>query len=161
MSSIEERLNDLERRLKHFEDIEAIRNIKHQYCRFTDLSGTSWSMENMADLFTEDGIWEAEFAKPGIFDGTIRFVGRKAIADGIREMSQGMDGGIHYLFNPKIEIDGDTAKGAFYGLMPNTLDNRTEPLWFGGIYFEDYVRTPQGWRIKHLRVVNMLVPQAG
>jgi len=47
--------NDLAQRLKRWEDIDALQQLKYRYCRATD---DNYDGELVASLFTEDGIWD-------------------------------------------------------------------------------------------------------
>jgi len=69
----------------------------------------------------------------------------------------------HYLSNPIIEIDGDTATGhynvfAAHGMK--TPDGQAV-VYAGAIYMHDLVRTPKGWRIKRHRCVTTWIDDKG
>ncbi len=68
-------LEDLERRIKVLEDIEEIKRLKHRYCAYCD---DSYDADALADLFTEDAVW----------DGGER--GRNDGREAIREFSNGL-----------------------------------------------------------------------
>jgi hypothetical protein len=59
---------------------------------------------------------------------------------------------VHYVTNPVIDVDGDTATGHWHALVTGTLPSR-EAMWTLGIYKEEYVRTTQGWKFKTLKFV--------
>ena len=56
----------------------------------------------------------------------------------------------HYITNVEIDLDGDTAdvRAAFYN--PMQLPGLAEPSACGGYYHHDFVRTPSGWKSRHL-----------
>lgn len=58
---------------------------------------------------------------------------------------------MHYITNVESEITGDTAtvRAMFYN--PTQIKGMTELCFFGGYYHHDLVRTPDGWRSRHLR----------
>jgi len=57
---------------------------------------------------------------------------------------------VHYVTNPLIEIDGDTATGHWHALVTATMPG-PQAVWILGIYKDDYVRCPDGWKFKRLR----------
>ena len=58
---------------------------------------------------------------------------------------------MHYITNLEAEIDGDTAavRAMFYN--PTQIKGVAELCMFGGYYHHELVRTPGGWRSRHLR----------
>jgi ketosteroid isomerase-like protein len=58
---------------------------------------------------------------------------------------------MHYITNVESEIDGDTAlvRAMFYN--PTQIAGVAELSMFGGRYFHEMVRTPDGWRSRRLR----------
>ena len=66
--NIEHRPRDVEQRLQMVEDVEAIKKLKYQYCAYCD---DNYNADWIANLFTEDAIWEG-----GTFG---RYEGREAI----------------------------------------------------------------------------------
>ena len=48
-------LEDLERRIKVLEDIEEIKKLKRRYCALCD---NNYDADALADLFTEDAVWD-------------------------------------------------------------------------------------------------------
>ncbi len=69
----------------------------------------------------------------------------------------------HTLSNPVLEVDGDRATGRWY--MNAAVVMREDPasgiqqLFFR--YEDDYVRTPQGWKIQRCRMVLEAPPADG
>ena len=61
-------LADLERRVRALEDIEAIKQLKYRYA---DACDRGYDADALADLFTEDAVWDG-----GLFG---RYEGREAI----------------------------------------------------------------------------------
>ncbi len=135
----------IEKRLQALEDREEILKLKARYDNYNDggWSGpTHTDPQAVADMFTEDGVWDGApdsgYAK-----------GREQI----RELFQAFGAVpfiIHYVTNPLIEIDGDTATGHWHALVTATMPG-PQALWILGIYKDDYVRCPDGWKFKKLR----------
>ena len=48
-------LENLEKRIKVLEDIEDIKRLKRRYCLYCD---DSYDADALADLFTEDAVWD-------------------------------------------------------------------------------------------------------
>ncbi len=94
-------LEELERRVRVLEDVEAIKQLKARYCDRCD--DGPYDADGVAELFTEDAVWEGE--------GFGRFVGRDAIRDFFRTGRSVFSFTIHQATNPIIEVDGDRARG--------------------------------------------------
>jgi hypothetical protein len=129
----------LEDRISRLEDTEAISRLKARYCYWSD-RGYAAAGDNpgeVAALFTDDGAWgdtQGADAIRGLFEG---FQRRLPFA-------------LHLALAPTIELDRDRASGTWYGLIQLTTDDG-EHRWTGGIYSDQFVRTPSGWRFQQLR----------
>jgi hypothetical protein len=80
--------------------------------------------------------------------------GVKSLADLRAFCSQLGPGSQHINANKEIELGGDTARGRILCLNPHVITEETQPgganLGFHGIwYIDEYVRTPDGWRISY------------
>ncbi len=135
----------IEERLQNQIDVLEIIQLKAKYC---DAADVGWHRakpdpEEVSSLFVADGVWEAN----GDF-------GKAEGSDAIRELFISMNNafGIHYTSNPIITVDGDTAKGKWQYLCPAIVTDDNVPLWFGGIYNDEFVRTADGWRFKSVKV---------
>lgn len=79
-----------------------------------------------------------------------RVEGVDAIAGACRVALEKLDSSHHLLGNEEIEIDGDSARARSYIHAQHTKagtpggDNFT----IGGVYVDEIVRTPDGWRIR-------------
>ena len=139
------RLQQMERRIQALEDAEAIRNLKARYAALCD---DHYNADGIADLFTEDAVWES----PALGN----YVGREAI----RAFFQGADGifsfAIHYSLNGHIEVSGDTAKAQWYLFMPCTVGATNRAFWRAGIDQEHYVRVDGSWLFKHKASVPLM-----
>ena len=53
--------------------------------------------------------------------------------------------------NIESEIDGDTARVRAMFYNPKQIQGIADLCFFGGYYHHELVRTPDGWRSRHLR----------
>ena len=151
--SSKQELAALKKRLQILEDEQAIARVKARYINYNDggwsEQGPTHSFpEEVAELFTDDGIWDGRPVS-GYAEGK----------DKIRELFtnfQVMPFIVHYVANPLILVDGDTAIGHWHALiaakMPEQENNTGgQARWTLGLYKENFVRTSDGWKIKKLR----------
>ena len=100
----------LEQQVQRLTDIEAIKQMKSQYCYYAD---HGYDPDGMVSLFVEDAIWDG-----GDF-------GRYEGVDEIREFFVGIKDeivfAIHPVMNPIITIDGDTANARWWLIMWCTM----------------------------------------
>jgi hypothetical protein len=139
----------LEQRVQVLEDIQAITELKASYCNAADggWDRPSHDADQVASLFVEDGVWDG---------GKI---GRGAGREGIRALFtsfQRFPFAFHRVTNPIIKVDGDTATGEWHVQVPITLEEN-RAFWLGGIYHDEFVRTPGGWKFKVLKVTSAFV----
>jgi ketosteroid isomerase-like protein len=131
------RLEELERRVRTLEDVNAIRNLKARYAAYCD---DGYNPDKIAELFVEDAVWES---------GSLgRFEGREAIREFFRGASKIFTFAIHYGLNPQIEVSGDTAWARWYLFMPCTVAKGNRAMWRSGIDDEEYLRVNGEWRFK-------------
>lgn len=135
--SIEERLTALETRLRVAEDQLEILRLLNTYGPAVD----SGSAEAAADLWAEDGIYDA--------GGVTRFTPEALIAMYNDVGHQGLvhTGSSHLTATPRIEVNGDEAEAVAYSFVVVKRGDE----WFimrGAINHWQLVRTAQGWRIK-------------
>ena len=139
---------DLERSLREAEDYRQIVELKSTYCDRCDRTGpgpadAAWGADGVAELFVEDGLWEAEALD-------VRAVGREAIRASFAARRHTAFVSSHNVTNPIIRIDGDTARGQWNGIFYSRSATGTQ-IGFG-TYHETYVRTADGWRFRQLRL---------
>ena len=132
--------SSLEARIRRLEDLEEIRRLKYRYAAFCD---DHFDADGIAGLFVADGIWEG---------AGMLHAGREAI----RRFWQPVDPPFasHLMTNPVITIDGDRANGKWWmiGPMSRLEEGQRVAYWQLATYDDDFVRTPDGWRFRHLRV---------
>ena len=116
-------------------DIEAIKQLKYRYLRTLDL--------RLWDAFTECFVPDAT----GAYGGR-DFADRDSLVAFMREnMNDGMIS-MHQAHHPEITVSGDQATGTWY-LHDKVMVPEFDYLLEGAAFYSDeYVRTPDGWRIK-------------
>jgi ketosteroid isomerase-like protein len=130
--------DELERRVRQLEDVEAIRALKARYCLAVDeRDEDAW-----AGLFTEDAVWDGgEFG---------HYEGRAAIRAFFRDIPRTLSFAVHYVMNPLIQVDGDTGRGTWYLLEPCTFTDGNRGVLGAARYDERYVRERDGWRFREV-----------
>lgn len=137
-------LRDLERRIRALEDIEAIKQLKYRYA---DACDRGYDADTLADLFTEDAIWDG-----GVFG---RYDGQEAIRNYFRGVSSDIVFAMHYMMNPIIEVDGDEARGAWYLFQACTFAEGNTPILGAAKYAERYQRFHGTWKFRHLQLISI------
>lgn len=120
-------------------DRDAIRDLLARYT----YSGDRGRVADLAVCFAADGVLE--------FPGS-RTQGPQAIADALGGGSAGRDPRLtfvrHHITNPLIEVSGDSATARSYFAVHSNIG-----LDHSGSYFDEIVRTGQGWRFARRRVL--------
>jgi hypothetical protein len=133
----------LEQRIQRLEDIEAVRDTWHDY--MLSLDSKAW--DDLADVFTEDGV--VEMVALGVGDGV--YHGRESIVNDFYrgfpppERPQAATG--HHGTNLRVQVDGDEATTIAY-FFEIVRDN----LLLVGTYQHRMRRDPDRWRIASLRI---------
>jgi hypothetical protein len=136
----------LEQKIQLLLDIEEIRKLKYLYCKYNDGGWVDQPLSHQgpaADLFVEDGVWDARPV---------------AIAEGREEIRKlfasfaALPMAYHSVLNPIIEVNGDTATGHWHMVGGGIGLTGSSTLGLG-LYEDTYVRTPDGWRVKTMRVI--------
>jgi uncharacterized protein (TIGR02246 family) len=135
----------LEERIKILEDQQEILKLKARYVNINDggwKGPTHTDPQAVAELFTEDGVWDGLPSSPYA-------AGREEIRK-LFEAFGAVPFVVHYVTNPVIEVDGDSATGHWHALVTITVPG-DKALWTLGYYIDEYVRTAEGWKFKKLR----------
>ena len=133
-------MTELEQRLTRMEDIEAIKQLKAEYC---DICDDDHNPDRITTIFAEDGIWEgAGFGKAQ---------GHAAIRELFKKFQTLISFSQHQVLNPVIKIDGDRATGIWYFFGPFTFYKDNQAKWLAARYQDDYVKLNGEWKIQHLR----------
>lgn len=127
-------MRTLDERVQELEDIEAIRRLKVRYAQLCD---ANYDPDGLAELFTEDGVWDG-----GDF-GVYR--GREAIRAFYAGISKQFSFAIHYMIGHLIDIDPSSkeATGSWYLLLPATADGRA--VWLALTYNDRYRKVDGRW----------------
>ncbi|WP_368953590.1 nuclear transport factor 2 family protein [Parafrankia soli] len=139
----------LEERVRLLEDREEIRQSLIDYGELLDAR----DLDAWAELWAEDGEFEMSTGR------TAR--GRAAIREMLAAvMEKNPPAVVHMEMNPRITVDGDTARSTMlYGVGRTQDDGLTRVIWFGH-HHSRHVRTPDGWRI-HYRRNTVDLPETG
>lgn len=134
----------LEARIDRLESIEAIRTLKHTYCKYCD---DTYDPDGLAGLFWEDAVWDGGA-------GFGRFEGSDAIRAFFADVSKQIVWARHLVTNDRIEVEGDSARGEFEILQPCTFhnDEGDRAAWLIGRYLETYQRKDGVWKFQSLVV---------
>lgn len=142
--------DDTARLVRRLADIEAIRQLKHRYCGLCD---DGYDADPLAELFTEDAVWDG---------GPIgAHHGREAIRAFFRGSSARVPFALHLVTNPIIDVDGDAATGRWYLWEPlaYAFPDGERAYWMSARYDDRYRRTAQGWKFERVAItMKMLAP---
>src|ERR1700730_2097810 len=120
---------ELQVRLARLEDVEAIKRLKAEYC---DICDDNHDQDRIVKVFAADGIWEN------------RGVGRAQGHAEIRKLFKSFEERISFSqqnrFNPRIEVNGNTAHGIWYFMGPFTFREGNRAVWLAARYEEDYLK---------------------
>ena len=101
----------LEQRVQRIEDAEAIRRLRYEYCEY----GNLYDAERFAALFAPGATWDGG-------DAFGRQEGLEQIEQMVRDAGERIRFSAHYIMNELIDVDGDSATGRWWLLMPCVLD---------------------------------------
>jgi hypothetical protein len=132
-------------RVRNLRVREELKELKAQYARKSDAvfnNPGAASATALADLFTIDGI--LDLGPYGSFSG------RPALLNAFENLlPQGTSWSTHYMSNPLLTVDGDTATGDWYYLIRSLPAGPGATLIeISGSYADTYQHTPEGWKIK-------------
>ena len=137
--------------LRELQDLEEIRRLKAYYGKYADAKYTDdhqrrpqdeidAAAREQASIFTEDAVWDG-----GPF-GVLH--GRQAIYDSLRQGPWKF--ATHYYLSPLIDLAGDRAHGRWMLWQTGTLTQDDTPVLLSAVTEDDYVRTPEGWRMSRM-----------
>lgn len=126
--------------LQQVSDRFDIENLLVEYCHIIDQK----QIDRLDEIFSEDAFidYTAMGGIAGNRDEIMAFLKQALPAFGATQ---------HMISNKQIRIEGDTASGRIMCFNPMQLGQGAQatPVFFLGLwYVDEYVRTPQGWRIK-------------
>ncbi|HUV44579.1 MAG TPA: nuclear transport factor 2 family protein [Dehalococcoidales bacterium] len=124
--------------------------IQQQVARYS-YTFDSGDAEGWANVFTEDGLWE--FYAAGATTPATKLEGREQLRDFCAQrLSERREGVTSYHHQSGLIFDELTADSASVRTMlVLTIQVPTEAprLYMTGVYQDQWVKTPQGWRIKY------------
>ena len=131
-------LEELEKRVQAIEDLEDIKKLHQKYIDLMD----NLRYPEVLDLFTEDASVEIRNfgvlkGKEGLTDVYINKLGRRTAR------SEG-----HFVIEPDITIDGDTASGTWLVYM---LFSLPDVQWVQGRNEAEYIKVGGKWCIKSMK----------
>ena len=134
-------MSDTARLLK---DIHAIKTLKYRYSYGANiLNGQAGDLKAFAALFAEDASFDVGM---GVATGPAE------IEAMMQQLTTQWHCAMHYMLNPVIEVDGDSAKANFTGLFAFVEKPGTAPVWLSNIYTDTFTRSPDGWRFQSVKV---------
>ena len=119
----------------------AIETLVNLYCHHADYNPP----ESMRGVFLPDAVWEV----PAM---DLRCEGIEAIVAFFTQSRAGFGSARHVTSNLVIEGDGDQATASCY-LQVIKVDEDPKQIVSFGRYQDELVRTPDGWRFRHRRVL--------
>jgi hypothetical protein len=164
MTTVEElaaEVATLRRRLAATEGVLAIQALKARYAELVDRRFSAGSVidaaalavvaDDVAALFTSDGEWDGG---PGL--GLA--VGRSAIAARLRQPT--LTFSRHFFMNPRITIDGESARARWELLSPCRRADGTS-YWMSGYEDDDYVLDDGTWLHRSMRLTTVFMTPVG
>lgn len=116
-------------------DRAELQEVKHEYCYATD----ELDVERILETFTPDGRLVVPIYDP--------IEGHEEIREYFEWFAeQEYETRAHNVFNPILEIDGDTAAGEWYYVVLYTLPGGNLEVGHGH-YEDEFVRTDDGWKL--------------
>ncbi|HEX2401910.1 MAG TPA: nuclear transport factor 2 family protein [Mycobacterium sp.] len=125
-------------------DEDAIAALLYRYARAVDTK--DWELYR--SVFTDDAY--IDYSSAGAATGP-----RDEVVEWFEANFGVIPWSMHYITNIESDIDGDTAKVRAMFYNPMQLPGMAEPSYCGGYYHHELVRTPDGWRSRHLREENV------
>jgi len=121
------------------DDRAQIKNILYQYSWLIDFP----PRDDLSSVFTEDVIFELP-------EMDVKWEGEKVVTKMIKDIEDKLDFAPHYVTNVQIKIQGDKAvsRSYFYASVGRKGTPGGDHMTEGGRYYDQFVRTGDGWRIK-------------
>lgn len=121
-------------------EIEAIKRLKYAYLRALDLK--QW--DDLAACLTAD-------ATAAYSDGKYSFSGREQIMAFLRQaLGSATKITVHRVQQPEIDLTSATSATGTWALDDVVIDTEANITLRGAAFYRDeYVKTPEGWRIRH------------
>ena len=118
-----------------FADRVEIEELKHRYCYATD----DLDLDAIGDVIADDGRLVVPIYEP--------MVGHEEIREYFEWFGeQAYEVRAHNVFNPIVDVGGDTATGEWYYLVIYALPGGSLEVGHGR-YDDEFVRTDDGWKL--------------
>jgi len=164
MATIEElaiEIADLRQRVTASESVLAIQSLKALYGQLVDQRFSAGAVvapetlahvaDAIADLFTADGVWDGG---PGL--GVA--IGRRAIAERLRAPT--LTFSRHFFMNPRIEVEGETARARWDLLSPSRRPDGSS-YWMCGFEDDEYARVDGVWLHHSMKLTTVFMTPVG
>ncbi len=142
-------MSDVEARLARLEAERDIAALMATYARLVDEGPDA---DAIAALFTADAVYET-FGHLGLEGEPIS--GRDALHATFRDLPDLLPFTAHYLCNPAVTVSADAMRGEgrwlVLELASAVSDDGRQALVMVAAYHNDFVHTPDGWRIERVR----------
>lgn len=151
----------LRERVASSESVLAIQALKARYGELVDRRFSAGAIvdadtlagiaDTVASLFTADGVWDGGL-------GLGKVTGRQAIAARLRDPT--LTFSRHFFVNPRIDVDGDTAKARWDLLSPCRRPDGTS-YWMCGYEDDQYARVDGAWLLRSMRLATVFMTPVG
>jgi len=119
-----------------------IEELRYAYVHYLDTA--QW--DRWGDLFAEDGVFRSYRPVPTGRTEPFEATGRDAIVEfGKQTVDAAFEYSSHAVYNPRIELDGETAVGRWY-FDAFTVKPTGYANWHRGRYEEEYTKTNGEWQ---------------
>jgi hypothetical protein len=138
-------LKEMEKTITRLDDIEQIKVLQNKYLYW--LVDREW--DKIIDCFTEDA--SVDIGKHGLHKGKAEFT--RLFKEKINKMNVGTERNGHFVIQPIIEVDGDTATGQwqiYVMVLDPALGNAGR--WIYGNYNCRYQKINGQWKFTFLKV---------
>jgi uncharacterized protein (TIGR02246 family) len=132
--------------MQELHDIEAIKQVKARYVRCADTQ--DW--EGFASVLTEDYLFDSE---AGVLQG------RDQVVAMVSKSLQGAST-VHHVFAPEISFTGPDSAEAVWPMedyVRMSYEGQAVAFHGCGHYWETYVRTDDGWRLRTCKLTRLRV----
>lgn len=138
-------LADLAARMKRFEEVEAIKRLKHKYFRCLDQK--KW--DELSTCFAEDAV-------SSYHGGRYRFEGRDKIMEFLSRSLTARRVGMHQGHHPEIELTSDTTATGIWEAEAYLMDLKENTTLHEVTFYQDeYVKADGQWKIKSTGYTNV------
>lgn len=134
----------IDQKLQELCDLEEIRALKHRYAYLANIvDGVPGDPKEFASLFTETATLDL---------GMGLCTGRDEIESMMKAATTQWKAAMHYMLNPLVRVNGDTAEGTITGLFAFATETNPSPIWLSNIYTDTFARTSEGWKFQSVRI---------